>query len=540
MNKKEKFLGVVLALSTFCFAEWSGESSKPSSSRQIDGKTFWSITSPEELAWFKAQVESGEVSMNAILENDIFMGEDSTSVGSLTWNAIGASDNIVFKGVFDGNHHAIYGLKSVGSVSNQGMFGLFGIVGGQGVIKNLDLKNIDMNSGSSNEMYPCGGGLVAYLQNGTVDSSSVSGRMNASYTSFTGGLVGQNVQGTVSNSTNKVVITHTGKYTGYYVGGIVGKNGGTVSNCVNYAAMSGSGVKSIGVAGTIGGIVGYNAGGKVLECVNVGNIHLDMKTEMSTRSAEARAGGIVGFNYQGSVSQCANYGSMNAQANSELSKDYDTGESILNYPQAGGIVGVSLDGRVENVANYGSVEATCTNAENKAAAGGIVGLLNHSDVTNGYSKAFVKSSNMIGSLVGSAQDSSSFTEADFEVLLNQNESSDKIWSKCAGNDFPAIASLAEYMCSEDLLSYAVPFDSTDEGTTFALSRYNKSVPHLVQVIDRDIQVMTPSSNEVVSIFDSRGKKLYQSSCGTNHQYRVARAGQYILKMNQDVRMITVK
>lgn len=573
MNKVKKNIGILFILSTFCFAEWSGDASQPSSSRQVDGKTFWSITSPEELAWFKAQIEAGNDSINAILENDIFMGKDSASVGSAVWTAIGAPDSIVFKGVFDGNHHAIYGLKSEGSVSNHGMFGLFGIVGGQGVVKNLDLKNIDMNSGSSNEVYPCGGGVVAYLLNGTVDSSFVSGRINANRASFAGGLVGQNARGTVSNSTNKVVITHTGEYAGYYVGGIVGKNGGTVSNCINYAAMSGSGVKSIGVIGTVGGIVGYNIGGTVLECVNVGNIHVDMKTEMSTRNAEARAGGIVGFNYKGSVSKCANYGSMKAQASSELSKDYDTGKPVINYPEAGGIVGVSLDGLVENVVNYGTVEATCPNVENNAAAGGIVGVLNNSGITNGYSMATVQSNNMAGSLVGMAKDTSSLsgiyavdgdklksvasidslatisetkdiTKADagnssFVDLLNQKDSSDKIWSRCAEKGLPIIASLAEYMCSEDLLSNAVPLDSTGKGTT-VLSGVKNTGLHNVQVVGRDLQVTTPDFNDVVSVFDSRGKMLYQSSWGMNRQYRMARAGRYILKIGQDIRVITVK
>ena len=573
MNKVKKNIGILFILSTFCFAEWSGDASQPSSSRQVDGKTFWSITSPEELAWFKAQIEAGNDSINAILENDIFMGKDSASVGSAVWTAIGAPDSIVFKGVFDGNHHAIYGLKSEGSVSNHGMFGLFGIVGGQGVVKNLDLKNIDMNSGSSNEVYPCGGGIVAYLLNGTVDSSFVSGRINANRASFAGGLVGQNARGTISNSTNKVVITHTGEYAGYYVGGIVGKNGGTVSNCINYAAMSGSGVKSIGVIGTVGGIVGYNIGGTVLECVNVGNIHVDMKTEMSTRNAEARAGGIVGFNYKGSVSKCANYGSMKAQASSELSKDYDTGTLIINYPEAGGIVGVSLDGLVENVVNYGTVEATCPNVENNAAAGGIVGVLNNSGITNGYSMATVQSNNMAGSLVGMAKDTSSLsgiyavdgdklktvasidslatisetkdiTKADagnssFVDLLNQKDSSDKIWSRCAEKGLPIIASLAEYMCSEDLLSNAVPLDSTGKGTT-VLSGVRKTGRHHVQVVGRDLQVTTPDFNDVVLVFDSQGRMLYQSSWGMNRQYRVARAGRYILKIGQNIRVITVK
>ena len=262
---------------------------------------------------------------------------------------------------------------------------------------------------------------------------------------------------------------------------------------------------------------------------------MDTKTEMSTRNAEARVGGIAGFNYQGSVSKCANYGSMKAQASSELSKDYDTGNPVINYPEAGGIVGVSLDGLVENVVNYGTVEATCPNVENNAAAGGIVGMLNNSGITNSYSMASVQSDNMAGSLVGMAKDTSSLsriyavdsdklktvasidslatisetkgvskTEAEnsnFVDLLNQNASADnKIWSRCADKGLPIIASLAEYMCSEDLLSLAVPLDSTGKGTT-VLSGVKNIGLYNVQVVGRDLQITTPDFNALVSVFD---------------------------------------
>ena len=223
--------------------------------------------------------------------------------------------------------------------------------------------------------------------------------------------------------------------------------------------------------------------------------------------------------------------------------------------------------------NYGTVEATCPNVENNATAGGIVGVLNNSGITNGYSMATVQSNNMAGSLVGMAKDTSSLsgiyavdgdkmktvasidslatisetkdiTKADagnssFVDLLNQKDSSDKIWSRCAEKGLPVIASLAQYMCSEDLLSNAVSLDSTGKGTT-VLSGVKNTGLHNVQVVGRDLQVTTPDFNDVVSVFDSRGKILYQSSWGTNRQYRMARAGRYILKIGQDIRVITIK
>ena len=62
----KKIIGILYILSAFCFAEWSGDVSQPSSSRDVGGIIYWSITSPEELAWFKAQIEAGNDSMNSI------------------------------------------------------------------------------------------------------------------------------------------------------------------------------------------------------------------------------------------------------------------------------------------------------------------------------------------------------------------------------------------------------------------------------------------------------------------------------------------
>ncbi len=52
-------------------ADWTGSTSEPKSTKEIDGKTFYVITSAEELAWFAAQVNAGKTTINAQLANDI-------------------------------------------------------------------------------------------------------------------------------------------------------------------------------------------------------------------------------------------------------------------------------------------------------------------------------------------------------------------------------------------------------------------------------------------------------------------------------------
>ena len=77
-----------------------------------------------------------------------------------------------------------------------------------------------------------------------------------------GGIVGHNY-GTVSNCSNSGTVIGTGTD----VGGIVGRNGGTVENCSNSGTVTGG----TGVHVSVGGIVGYCTG-KVTNCSNSGAV----------------------------------------------------------------------------------------------------------------------------------------------------------------------------------------------------------------------------------------------------------------------------
>lgn len=73
---------IYTTLAVNCFAEWSGESTAPSTTRDIDGKKFYVITSPEELAWIYVTVKSGDSTFNAILDKDIVMGVDESTAST--------------------------------------------------------------------------------------------------------------------------------------------------------------------------------------------------------------------------------------------------------------------------------------------------------------------------------------------------------------------------------------------------------------------------------------------------------------------------
>ena len=80
-----------------------------------------------------------------------------------------------------------------------------------------------------------------------------------------GGIVGHNY-GTVSNCSNSGTVIGVANYVS--VGGIVGENGGTVSNCSNSGAVTGTGSPN---SASVGGIVGYCTG-KVTNCSNSGAV----------------------------------------------------------------------------------------------------------------------------------------------------------------------------------------------------------------------------------------------------------------------------
>lgn len=88
-------------------ANWTGSAVEPENMKKIEGKAFYVITSAEELAWFATQVNSGKTTINAVLDNDIVFGANTSSVGTYSWTPIGKTLNVAFAGIIDGNDKKI-------------------------------------------------------------------------------------------------------------------------------------------------------------------------------------------------------------------------------------------------------------------------------------------------------------------------------------------------------------------------------------------------------------------------------------------------
>lgn len=232
-------------------------------------------------------------------------------------------------------------------------------------------------------------GAIAYLAGGSVKNLTVRGNVTranaatANAVSYVGGIVGMitSAGGTVTDCTNYATVTGPDYCS---VGGIIGHNTGvaTIENCANYGEIKGGNLYSSNIG--IGGIIGRIAKGgtQVTNCHNYGKVSGTNATGSTTSNG---IGGVAGF--VGGASTLTNV----------------SNEGAISGPRAvGGIIGgTSATITVNNADNSGAVTATdsyiggivgyvngtgnaltdCTNTGNITGAkciGGIIGLVNGS------------------------------------------------------------------------------------------------------------------------------------------------------------------
>lgn len=290
-----------------------------------DGKTFYVITSAEELAWFAEQVNGGASEINAVLANDIHFMDDTSKTSSVDWTTIGRITTVMFNGTFDGAGRTIYGLYLIGG-------GLFGVTGENAVIRNVSLVKAKM------EMVEYGGGIVA------INGGTVSGCTNRSsvfilpYQSrcYLGGIVGWN-KGRVTGCMNDGDFFFGGMFymsgvgDSLYGGGVVGRNEGTVDDCINRGLFGYD--DKFAKFFHFGGIVGWN-GGKVSKCINSGGGGFCSSSNGGYCSIKYEnrfiGGGITSHN-AGSVRDCLNFGSFSRKGNSGgLVGSADSSSNLFN------------------------------------------------------------------------------------------------------------------------------------------------------------------------------------------------------------------
>jgi hypothetical protein len=212
------------------------------------------------------------------------------------------------------------------------------------------------------------GGLVG-CNNGTISNCNSTGTVSGSQ-DYVGGLVGYNYGGSITDC----YATGTVSGSRDYVGGLVGENdGGSISNCYSTGTISGS--------GGVGGLAGVNWGGSISNCYSTGTI--------TGGDYSDYLGGLVGDNY-GIISDCYSTGSV-------------TGGDYSYY--LGGLVGSGDSGNISNCRSTGNV----TGGDDSDYLGGLVGYLYYCDVTDCYAAGEVAGDYDVGGLVG-MNDNSTITK----------------------------------------------------------------------------------------------------------------------------------
>lgn len=190
---------------------------------EVDANGVYLIQSAANLKWFKENVDkSPYYSAHYKLTADIISE-------SIPW------PSIWFNGTFDGDNHFIANLK-LGGYEN-GSYGLFSSM--SGTVKNLILKNPQINQYGDNDYYGMNSGLLAATASGTIiNCGIIGGSVSVASTSKAwangAGLVGRMTGGTIKGCYvigTKVKGSHTRN--GTYVGGLVGEcsSNVTITSC---------------------------------------------------------------------------------------------------------------------------------------------------------------------------------------------------------------------------------------------------------------------------------------------------------------------
>ncbi|GHV41351.1 hypothetical protein FACS1894187_23020 [Synergistales bacterium] len=246
------------------------------------------------------------------------------------WTPIGLSMMDAFDGTFDGNNKTISGLTVNTSHPTDSVYaGLFGRISSGATIKDLNVVVVSVRA--------------------EVTATTM--------TAYAGGVVGENLYGTVSNchvsgGTISAEYSTIGSYNAY-AGGVAGySDNGPISKCYVSDSVT---VKAVGNWNQVyaGGVLGFGNMVVIEECFNVAAVFAD-------GDDNASAGGVAGAN-NGSVTASYNAGSVTASIN---------GSSTSGYAYAGGVAGYS-GGTISNCANIGDIEAA--SATGDTYAGGIVG-----------------------------------------------------------------------------------------------------------------------------------------------------------------------
>ena len=268
------------------------------------------------------------------------------------WQPIGNSEELnnyqAFKGSFDGSGYTIKNLYF--NRSKESQVGLFRVVGPGGVIKNLELADVEFFG--KVEV----GGIAGRVRLGEIIDCSCSGSIKGN--KKLGQIVGKNEGGQIKS------VSARGRVEGNIdIGGLIGYNlyYGLLKDSFSLSKVIGD--------KKVGGAVGCNdQGGQIKSSYAEGDV-----------SGGAIVGGLSGYNY------------------GSIEKSFASGDIKGTY-QLGGLVGKSESkfgfGRAEIIDSY-----ALGHVKGKKLLGGLVGV-NKELISKSYASGKLEGDEVIGGLVG--------------------------------------------------------------------------------------------------------------------------------------------
>lgn len=303
------------------------------------------------------------LSYNYILKNDID-ASGLVNAANSTYNTIGSGTK-AFTGTFDGDGHTIVGLQAKG--------GIFGKLGSGAVVKNINIASSVFTGKNTDSV----GAVAAENNGGSISGISSYGNTIKGSGGYIGGLVGKNYGGISNSNDHSTVIAGADTV----AGGIAGVNGtkagigGTIDNVQSTSAVTTGVLAEFQYASNLGGIVGKNE-------YNINNVSAHGITGKTGNTKTS--GGIVGTN-EGRISNAYN-------------------ESIIHGSEnIGGVAGnngtqasKSEQTELNDVANAVEIIGDAGGKN----VGGLVGMQEHATTNQGRNTGVITGCTNVGGMVG--------------------------------------------------------------------------------------------------------------------------------------------
>ena len=332
------------------------------------------ISNAEELNSLQRVAENlkdrNALSYNFVLKNDIDASGLVDAAGKSTYNTIGGGTT-AFTGTFDGDGHTIVGLQAKG--------GIFGQLGSGAVVKNI---NIASSVFTGNNIGDSVGAVAAENNGGSISGISGYGNTIKGSGGYIGGLVGKNYGGISNSNDQSTVIAGAGTVAGG-IAGVNGTNagkGGTIDNVQSNSAVTTGVLAKDQYASNLGGIVGKNE--MLLNKYNINNVSAHGVTGKTGNTKTS--GGIVGTN-EGRISNAYN-------------------ESIIHGSEnIGGVAGKNgtqaLNSKLAELNDVANAVEIIGDVGSQNV-GGLVGKQNHATINQGRNTGAITGFTNVGGMVG--------------------------------------------------------------------------------------------------------------------------------------------